>query len=121
MFEKQISSNWIVNILCVDKAGVWSMDDSLSVVLVEICLCNEGVWAGLVSPQPGPKGVATVVTGEEPFAALGEVDSGCFIVILLFEFAWKVLDRFFIMVSPSGVMIFLGHLLSLVCLIRPFL
>ncbi len=43
------------------------------------------------------------------------------VVPLLLPLDPNVLDLFLMMVSPSGVMIFLGHLFSFVCLIRPFL
>jgi hypothetical protein len=91
------------------------------------CLCNEGgcgTTAGLVKPGKVPP----VVTGEQlevgaVFPVPGEDPvSGClFPVSLLFVFPAKVRERFLIIVSPSGVMIFLGHRLSFVCLISPFL
>ena len=104
--------------------GVWSIEDSLSVVLADICLCNEGTCGtGLVNPvNPGVNPVNPAVKGEvngEPLVAfwVGEV-GGLVILLLVLP---KVRDLFFIIVSPSGVMIFLGHLLSLVCFMRPFL
>ena len=43
-----------------------------------------------------------------------------FSFVLVLDEVAKVLERFLMMVSPSGVTIFLGHRLSLVCLMRPF-
>ena len=100
--------------------GVWSIEESLIEVLVDICLFSVGTCGiGLDNPViPVVNPVNPAVKGE-PFVGfwVGEV-GGLVILLLVFP---KVRDLFFIIVSPSGVMIFLGHLLSLVCLMRPFL
>ena len=63
---------------------------------------------------------ATEVDVEAAAAGVGLGMAKLFSFVLVLDEVAKVLERFLMMVSPSGVTIFLGHRLSLVCLMRPF-